>query len=367
MEISDLILKKINIPFKVSFKHASAERKTTESILLKAVSVQNNVGYGEGCPRYYVTHETLESSIDFFNRNKASLIETIKSIEDLKAWIKNNKISIDKNPAIWCAIELAILDLIANEQKQTIEQVLNLPEIKDNFSYSAILGDSEKDVFFSQLQHYTSLGFKDFKVKLSGFLDKDKEKINMLAKMNIPDLRVRIDANNLWENTNISIEYIQALDFPLFAVEEPLSVGLLNELIKLSRAIGIKIILDESFLKVDDFNLLDGSSIWIINLRISKMGGLIRSLEIAEKAQINNIPIIIGAQVGETSILSRAALVVANAYRTNLTAQEGAFGKYLLERDLCNPPLMFKDKGILTFLPQKEYGLQLKIVEEEHS
>lgn len=365
MEISDLTLKKINIPFKVSFKHASAERDITESILLKAVSVQNNIGYGEGCPRDYVTHETLESSIIFFNCHKASLIENIRSIEDLKAWVRSNKISIDKNPAIWCALELAILDVMANEQKQTIEQLLNLPEIKGNFFYAAILGDSQKDVFLTQLQQYASLGFKDFKVKLSGNLDKDKEKINMLAKMDIPDIRVRIDANNLWADINYSIKYIQALDFPFFAVEEPFLAGSYNEMIKLSQAIGIKIILDESFLKVEDFDLLDGSSFWIINLRISKMGGLIRSIEIAEQALKKKIPIIIGAQVGETSILSRAALAIANAYKANIIAQEGAFGKYLLERDLCDPSLMFKEKGILNFLPQKKYGLQLKVMEEE--
>jgi L-alanine-DL-glutamate epimerase-like enolase superfamily enzyme len=78
---------------------------------------------------------------------------------------------------------------------------------------------------------------------------------------------------------------------------------------------------------------------WIINIRISKMGGILRSLAIAEEARAMGFPIIIGAQVGETSILTRAALTLANHYRDILLAQEGAFGTYLLERDIADSTL----------------------------
>ncbi len=56
---------------------------------------------------------------------------------------------------------------------------------------------------------------------------------------------------------------------------------------------------------------------------------------------------IVGAQVGETSILTRAALTLASGYRTSLIAQEGAFGTHLLERDVIDPPLMFGVGGKL--------------------
>ena len=77
------------------------------------------------------------------------------------------------------------------------------------------------------------------------------------------------------------------------------------------------------------------------------MGGILRSLAIAEEAKARGIPIIIGAQVGETSILTRAALTVANQYRDILLAQEGAFGTYLLKQDITDSPLMFGKRGTL--------------------
>ena len=84
---------------------------------------------------------------------------------------------------------------------------------------------------------------------------------------------------------------------------------------------------------------------WLINLRVSKMGGLLRSLQIVEGARAAGIGLIVGAQVGETSLLTRAALTVAHAGRDTLVAQEGAFGTFLLSEDVCNPPLMFGAGG----------------------
>lgn len=117
----------------------------------------------------------------------------------------------------------------------------------------------------------------------------------------------------------------------------------------MAREFKIPIILDESFLRLDQFVAIqdDPTSTWIINIRVSKMGGILRSLAVAEQAKELGIPIIIGAQVGETSVLTRAALTVANSYRDILIVQEGAFGTHLLQRDICKPPLMFGQAGLL--------------------
>jgi hypothetical protein len=77
------------------------------------------------------------------------------------------------------------------------------------------------------------------------------------------------------------------------------------------------------------------------------MGGILRSIEIANQAKRLGLPLIIGAQVGETSILSRAALSIANHYRDIVIAQEGAFGTYLLEKDITDNPITFGKNGVL--------------------
>ena len=77
------------------------------------------------------------------------------------------------------------------------------------------------------------------------------------------------------------------------------------------------------------------------------MGGLLRSLQVVEAARAAGVGLVVGAQVGETSLLTRAALTVAHAGRDVLVAQEGAFGTFLLTEDICDPPLMFSAGGAL--------------------
>jgi L-alanine-DL-glutamate epimerase-like enolase superfamily enzyme len=138
------------------------------------------------------------------------------------------------------------------------------------------------------------------------------------------------------------------MDYPFVAVEEPIRANRLDEMASLARVLDRPIILDESFVRVGQLETLKSEpSRWLINLRVSKMGGLLRSLQVAAAARDAHIGVICGAQVGETSVLTRAALTVATAAGDTLVAQEGAFGTLLLERDVCDPPLMFGAGGVL--------------------
>jgi hypothetical protein len=70
-------------------------------------------------------------------------------------------------------------------------------------------------------------------------------------------------------------------------------------------------------------------------------------LALAQELVRRRIGIVVGAQVGETSLLTRAGLGIAHAAKENLVAMEGAFGTHLLQRDLATPCLMFGDAGVL--------------------
>ncbi|MDR4517019.1 MAG: hypothetical protein MRK00_06495 [Nitrosomonas sp.] len=346
MQLDHLSIQSLEIPFKQSFRHASAVRKSTETVLVKAISKSGHVAYGEGCPRRYVTGETIESALQFFEKINTS-IYGIRCLNDLKRRISYHEAEINKNPAAWCAVELALLDLLAREVGESVDSLLGLPELSNSFRYSAVLGADDLAVYAKQLQRYVQMGFTDFKVKVSGNLALDQEKMVLLQSMTAK-LTVRLDANNLWKDATQAIEYVSALNFPFNGVEEPLAVSDYAGCQKIAAVLKIPIILDESFLNNAQFgDLTEYPSNWVINLRISKMGGILRALAIAQKAGEMKIPLVIGAQVGETSILSRAALSVVNACREQVIAQEGAFGTYLLERDVTDHPIMFGKGGKL--------------------
>ena len=280
MRITNLKIQELNLPFKQAFSHASATRNATEAVLVTAESENGITGYGEGCPRSYVTGETTETAVRFFNSYRDSITH-IQSLSDLQTWVDTHREEINDNPAAWCAIELALLDVLAKEAGKSVESLLALPELSGTFQYTAVLGASGLDAYQKQLQQYVHVGFQDYKIKVSGMLEEDQQKIDALRALGA-DVRVRLDANNLWKDAEQVISAIKALDYPFFAIEEPLQAGDYDGCRAIYDALDIPIILDESFLRLEQFeHISDSPKNWIINLRISKMGGILRSLVIS--------------------------------------------------------------------------------------
>ena len=370
MVLASLKIAPLEIPLRSSFKHHSAERKTTQAVLVTAESAPGSpesatglVGMGEGCPREYVTGESVATCLDFFARYHDELA-ACEGPEALARWADGHEGLIDKNPAAWCAMELALLDLFSKERSQSVEKTLGVPELAGSFAYTAVLGDSVPEVYQAQARKYLALGFSDFKVKISGNLESDQAKIAFLQAEARGPISLRLDANNLWKRADEVAAYLAALPLLPFAIEEPLAAFDFAGLAEICVRCPVKIILDESFLNCSHFQAIRG---WeenlILNVRVSKMGGLRRSLQVAEAAGRLGVPVIVGAQVGETSLLSRAALTVANACRGNLLAQEGAYGTLLLERDVTERPVMFGKGGKLhpaELLEPGCHGLQIR-------
>jgi L-alanine-DL-glutamate epimerase-like enolase superfamily enzyme len=347
MKIESLSMRSLCIPFHEAFRHSSAERSETQSVLVTARDSAGLEGYGESCPRSYVTNENPRTVNEFFQAHCASIQEEIGSLDALRTWIESHASVIDANPAAWCAIELALLDLLARSEDRSVEGLLGIPADHSGFRYSAVIGDSDFRAFRKLVERYLAIGMTDFKLKVSGELKRDKPKIDLFRDLS-DGCRVRLDGNNLWDEVDQAAAYLRALDFPLFAFEEPLARDQHAALAELASLSGLPIILDESFRRVEQLSELQApSERFLLNLRVSKMGGILRSLRIVEAATQLGIRLIIGAQVGETTLLTRAALALAAKARPMLVAQEGAFGTLLLTQDPWQPSLRFGAAGVL--------------------
>lgn len=375
----------LQIPMKVGFKHASAERTVSESIWVEA-SRRGLTGLGEGCPRVYVTGEELPSAI-VWAEEIVTQLENVQSLEEIQDFVQTHSEAIDQNPSAWCAIELALLDLLAKEQGVSIETLLGVSEEKVSFQYSAVLSADDELKFQKTLEKYMKFGFNDFKLKAVADLNDDIKRIETIKTYVEPRLkllwppvrlaaslyaarspfeyRLRIDGNNAWAGRESDIDpLLDQSPIKIWAIEEPYGARDFEALSQLSSRKNVGIILDESLCNRADFeaaNKLSGQ--WIGNLRVSKLGGLIRSLEIVRLLKSAGWQVIVGAQVGETSVLSRAALVVAQEAGISLTAQEGAFGTLLLERDQVSPEIKFGLAGVLKHR-KGDQGLGLSLSEK---
>jgi L-alanine-DL-glutamate epimerase-like enolase superfamily enzyme/pimeloyl-ACP methyl ester carboxylesterase len=354
----------LRVALKSTIRHAAATRNEGESIWVKA---QRNgiTGYGEGCPRSYVAGDKLKSSVrwaqDIFSAGKVNF----NTLEDTIKWTEKNSNLIDRYPSAWCAIEMALLDLFSREKNSSVETLLGINGCKRRGRYSAILGDDQKWKFTNLADQYLIRGISDFKIKLNGKLEKDRTRLEILNDLckqhNVQDVRIRLDANNLWAGrSREAINYLQSLNCTIFAIEEPVGAHDAEDISKVSVATGLPVILDESLCTFDDlshYTNLPGK--FIANIKISRVGGIIRALRLVEELKKLGWSIIIGCHVGETSLLTRAALIFTHATGENLIAQEGAFGDYLVEREPVDPILKFGRDGILDL----SYPYYLKTVQ----
>ena len=345
------------VPFKAVFRHASASRAYAENLIVAVRADSGETGYGEGCPRHYVTGETIESGVAFIREHADAVVGSVGDEQSLRAWADAHRGVIDVNPSAFCAVELGVLDLLGKIRGVPVEDLVGAPRLDGGFTYSAVLGDAPYPAYWWQVRRYWKEGFRDFKVKVSGDAGRDHRKLRLLAKK--PQLRMRLDANNLWESADDCIRHINALPSRVLAIEEPLRAGDLEGFAEVGAACDTHIILDESVSRAGQVESLDDSGRWFVNIRVSKMGGLHRSLEVAERAASRGIGVIVGAQVGETSILTRAGLTVMQAVGSNLVASEGAFGTHLLREDLVPRSLMFGGGGVLTWEDSAAPGLGL--------
>ncbi len=86
LNINDIHYFEIKIPFTRSFKHGSAERDVTETILVQIKDHTGLVGYGEGCPRSYVTGESIATVSSFLKKHHVH-IQEIKDLNDIKEYL----------------------------------------------------------------------------------------------------------------------------------------------------------------------------------------------------------------------------------------------------------------------------------------
>jgi len=340
--ISHYTIEELRIPFRVSFQHHSATRTETQSILVHLIG-NNWSGWGESCPRIYVTGETIHTATQ-------QIHEWLKNgipFYDLPSWnsfCEAHKDSIENNPAAFCALELAFFDGLSKQKNESIAKILGWKAIDKPFYYTAVLGGGSFQSFQKMAQAHLDLGFKNFKVKISGDQNLDFEKLQWL-KFQDQNVRIRLDANNAFPSVEDVLNFLHSLPIQIEALEEPLSSKSTNELFLLLNSINTPIVLDEMALHPSDLEQFKsyGQQIWI-NLRISKMGGLQQTMEMLKVAESFDFGIVIGSQVGETSLLAHAGLLVAQQAK-NLKGLEGGYSDLFLEKDPFLPQIKFGKFG----------------------
>ena len=112
-----------------------------------------------------------------------------------------------------------------------------MPLLSDDIQYSAVVGDSAPFKTRAQSLVYHLIGFRDYKVKIGKDLGRDRKRFASLPS----NIRLRVDANNLFTDPEECVNHLKSLGREIWAIEEPVRVGDVQGQSHVSEAMGSRL------------------------------------------------------------------------------------------------------------------------------
>ena len=365
--IASFELWSVDLPFRHAFKHAAAERRQSDSLFLQCTLDDGSIGFGESLPRHYVSGETRDGAFELLatqvlprliGHGFESMSAVLSFLTDCDGkapadWVEPSK----PQTAAWCAVDLALLDAFGHAWNKPVELAPG-SEFPSTVRYSPVVSSAAGVKLLLAIR---LLGFPQVKLKVEA--DGVAECVRRARRWLGPRRDIRVDANMAWnvEEARGNIEALRALD--VRSIEQPLPAEDLAGAARLVSETGAQVMTDEGLTdRASLANLISHRACNAVNLRISKCGGLIGTLNRARQAQEAGLAIQVGCQVGESSLLSAAHLQLVSAIQ-NVTYAEGCFGLRLLQEDPASPVLQFRAGGRPPPRP-RDPGLGVKVNSE---
>jgi muconate cycloisomerase len=354
MRVKEITAWQVRIPLTKPIQHASHTRTETDNILVRVILDDGTVGFGEGVPREYVTGETIESALALLKQSDLS--SQMEDCADFAAAtalaerirlapIPGDERGCQGNGAR-CAIELALLDAFGKHFHEPVSTVTKMaaPELyepRKHVRYSGAITSSQGMKARFAAWKMWIYGFRQLKIKVGIVGQNDVDRVRAIRRRVGRKMDVRVDANEAWTADNASQRILELKPFNITAVEQPLPHEQAAALREVRRQVGVPIMLDESLCgMVDAVKSVEGATCDLFNLRLSKCGGFIASLRLAQFAKKHNLGYQLGCQVGETAVLSAAGRHFAGSVR-DIRYVEGSYDKHLVRESLATKDITF--------------------------
>jgi len=195
------------------------------------------------------------------------------------------------------------------------------------------------------------------KVGIPGF--DDVKRLRIIRRGAGRRMDIRVDANEAWPPGD-TVERIRDLQrFGITSVEQPVAHEHLGALAEIRTQVQTPVMLDESLCsRFDAQRAVELNACDLFNLRISKCGGFIPALRLAQFAKQHDIGCQLGCQVGETAILSAAGRAFASSV-ADLRYVEGSYDRHLVAEALGINDLTFGHGGWAPLLVGSGLGVQI--------
>jgi o-succinylbenzoate synthase len=247
---------------------------------------------------------------------------------------------VRRNNFAKAGLEMACWDLLAKVQGKPLHALLGgtRREIESGVSLGI---EQDIDRLYAIIDQYLDEGYRRVKLKIGPGKD-----VGVISKVRerYPDLPLMADANSAYRLSDLPT--LQQLDaFNLMMIEQPLANDDIIDHASLQRELATPICLDECIHSVEDVRkALELGSGRIINIKVSRLGGLQEAKKVHDYCYARDVPVWCGG-MHEFGI-GRAANVAINSLPGfTLPGDISGSDKYYAE-DIVNPAILATEGAI---------------------
>ena len=368
MRVVGLTAVHVRIPLYRAIQHATRFRTETDNVVVRCELADGTVGWGEGVPRDYVTGETVDTALSLLAR--ADLGGQLGDCQHLPAAaVLAERLTLPAVPgdtrgiggnAARCAVELAVLDAFGRHFDAPLSKLVQLlaPGLyapRPAVRYSAAVTKARGWKSHVYPLAIRLMGFEQLKLKVGIPGIDDVRRTARVRRRMGPRMDLRIDANEAWTPANMAERLAELGPFRISCVEQPVTHEQVAGLA--GRRVTTPVMLDESLCGLRDAEAaVAGGWCDAFNLRLSKCGGFVPTLRLAQFAAAHGRFCQLGCQVGETGILSAAGRHFA-ASVGGLRYLEGSYDRHLVRNPLTVEDITFARGGLAPALAGPGLGV----------
>jgi muconate cycloisomerase len=349
MQLDRITVHHVLLPFTQTFAHSLRKRFSVRNVVVEVVAEKGKIrGYGEGAPRSYVTGESQASvtqSIATFVRTQYFPWE-FNEVTQIWDFIDSLPEGKEHNSAL-CALESALLDALGRYQNRYLLDYFPQDFRINTFCYGAPLPLSGKEVTLLRCQTIKKMGIKKLKLKLGKDFQQNREIFESVHHVLGEEYDLRVDVNCVWD-TAIAKKHLPLLQkYGVRVVEQPTMTHdtQLTEIADFYGYHGIILMADESACTLEDVERLSQEGFYqMVNIRLSKCGGLRQSSRIIDYLRQREIAFQIGCHFGESGVLSAAGRVLCLLCGDALY-YEGSYDEVILARNITSENVSFGPEG----------------------
>jgi o-succinylbenzoate synthase len=282
-----------------------------EGFLLRITTDDKRYGFGDCAPLAEIGSHALAAEKTALRTVTKKFIgmQVADALKELPAPFKFNA------PAARCALEMALLDLLAQAGKVPLARYLRGNTLSGMLSNEIVVNAAPGSLMHVSEQAIVaacSEGFSVLKLKVgTAPLEQELARLQCITGLLPPGTLLRLDANRAWQTEDAARFLDACAGLPIEMIEEPLADPQIDTLQYLQATCAFPLALDESLTNFDLDALCAAPPVRRLVLKPPRLGGLLPALAVARRAAAAGMQCVVTSSVDSACGVFGAAHLAA--------------------------------------------------------